>query len=147
MMAQPEYLLRNRWRHPATVYQTGQLLVKHPDITRQTHTVAGFPFHEATGKVDHQRLDIRGMRDERTPGLDSIVFRVRRVAADVQTVLRRLRPQEATELDAIDAEIVQLQTALAAAKERRKAALSKAWTRANVVRLHEVEALLPEQAR
>ena len=73
---------------------------------------------------------------------NSYVFRVAASAEGIKTVLRRLRPQEADLLEAIDRDIEHLQAQLDALRARRKDILHVAWQRGNVVRLNEVQDLL-----
>ena len=139
-MAQPEYVLSFRWRKPARAFQASELTVEHPEIRKIRYSnLGGFRFGHSTGtgRFDHGKLDIR------SPQVSSYVFRVPATAEGVKSVLRRIRPQEAEQLDAIDADIAQLQAELDALKERRKQALHTAWQRGNVVRLKELEVLLP----
>ena len=142
-MAQPEYLLYFRWRKPARLFQASELIAEHPEIRKTTYSnLGGFRFGHSTGtgRIDRRKLDIRSSQ------VSSYVFRVAATAGGVKSVLRRLRPQEAEQLDAIDADIARLQAQLDALKEQRKQALHTAWQRGNVVRLKELEDLLPAAA-
>jgi len=139
-MAQPEFVLNFRWRKPARIFQASQLGVEHPEIRRVKYSnLGGFRFGHSTGtgRRDHNKLDIS------SPEVRSFVFRVAATAEGVKSVLRRIRPQEAQLLDAIDADIAQLQAQLEGLKQRRAEALQRAWQQGNVVRLKDVEALLP----
>src|SRR5690348_1720215 len=139
-MAQPEYILYFHWRKPARIFQASELTVEHPEIRRTTYSnLGGFRFGHSTGtgRIDRRKLDIR------SPQVSSYVFRVPATAEGVKSVLRRIRPQEAEQLDAVDADITRLQLQIDALKEQRKQALHTAWQRGNVVRLKELEDLLP----
>jgi hypothetical protein len=138
-MAQPPFLLCFRWRKPARIFQASELTAEHPEIRKTAYSnLGGFRFGHSTGtgRIDSRKLDIR------SPQVSSYVFRVPATAEGVKSVLRRIRPQEAAALDAIDQDIADLQARLDALRERRKDALHAAWQRANVVRLKEVEDLL-----
>lgn len=67
--------------------------------------------------------------------------RAQATAAGIKKVCRRLRPQEAEGIDSIDTEIAELERRIAEAWDRRQEAVREAWSRANVVRLAEFEAL------
>ena len=54
-----------------------------------------------------------------------------RTAGDVKNFVRRLRPEEAAELDEIDGQLAELQA-------RRRAVMEKAWQRGHVVTLTEL---------
>jgi len=143
-MAQPEFLLRFRWKKPPLTFQAAELKVEHPEVMRTTYTnLGGFRFGHSTGigKFDRTKLDIR------SPQISSYVFRVAATADGVKAVLRRLRSDEAADLDLIDAEIEDLQAQLAALKERRKQVIELAWHKAHVVRLIEVERVLSRPIR
>ena len=142
-MAQPPFLLYFRWRKPARLFQASELTVEHPEIRKVTYSnLGGFRFGHSTGtgRIDRRKLDIR------SPQVSGYVFRVAATAGGIKGVLRRIRPQEATALDAIDQDIADLQARLDALKELRKETLHVAWQRANVVRLKDVEDLLPDRA-
>ncbi len=139
-MGQPDYLLNFRWRKPARIFQASQLRVEHPEIRKVKYSnLGGFRFGHSTGtgRIDRARLDIS------SPEVRSFVFRIAATAEGVKSVLRRIRPQEAGLLDAIDADLARLQTQLDALKQRRADILHRAWQHGNVVRLKDVEALLP----
>jgi hypothetical protein len=139
-MVQPEYLLYFRWRKPARIFQASELTVEHPEIRKTSYSnLGGFRFGHSTGtaRIDRRKLDIRSLQ------VSSFVFRVAATAEGVKSVLRRIRPQEAEQLDAIDADIGRLQAQLDALRDQRKQALHAAWQRGNVVRLKELEELLP----
>ena len=140
-MAQPEFLLRDKWRRPARLFQASTLRAAFPEIRRTTYSnLGGFRFGHSvgTGKLNKRQLDIT------SPEVSSHVFRVPRSAEGVKSVLRRLRQSEAAALDDIDARIEQLQSELAGLKDRRKELLGAAWDHAHVVRLNELETLLSE---
>jgi hypothetical protein len=139
-MAQPEFLLNFRWR-PARIFQASELTAEHPEIRKTTYSnLGGFRFGHSvgTGRIDRRKLDIR------SPQVSSFVFRVTATAEGVKSVLRRIRPQEAEQLDDIDAQIVSLEAQLAGLRDRRKATLHVAWQRGNVVRLKDIKELLPK---
>ena len=139
-MPQPQFILNFRWRKPNRLSQASDITVEHPEIRKVRYSnLGGFRFGHSTGtgRFDGRKLDIRSAQ------ASSYVFRIPATAEGIKGVLRRLRPQEAELLDGIDQQIEALQRQLAALKEERSQALHLAWRHANVVRLKEVEALLP----
>ena len=139
-MPQPQFILNFHWRKPARIIQASELKVEFPEIRKTTYSnLGGFRFGHSTGtgRFDRNKLDIR------SPQASSYVFRLPATAEGVKSVLRRLRSQEADLLDGIDRQIEDLQARLTALKEERSQALHLAWRHGNVVRLKEVEALLP----
>ena len=139
-MPQPQFILNFRWRKPNRLFQAAEISAEHPEIRKTTYSnLGGFRFGHSvgTGRFDGRKLDIR------SPQVSSYVFRVPATADGLKSVLRRLRPQEAELLDGIDRQIEELQARLAALKEERNQALHLAWRNGNVVRLKEVEGLLP----
>ena len=139
-MSQPQFILNFHWRKPNRLFQAVDISAEHPEIRRTTYSnLGGFRFGHSvgTGRIDGRKLDIR------SPQVSSYVFRVPATAEGIKSVLRRLRPQECELLDGIDRQIEELQARLAALKEERSRALHLAWRHGNVVRLKEVEALLP----
>jgi hypothetical protein len=139
-MPQPPFILNFRWRKPNRLFQASDLTVEHPEIRTTTYSnLGGFRFGHSvgTGRIDQRKLDIRSSQ------VSSYVFRVPATAEGVKSVLRRLRSQEAELLDGIDRQIEELQSQLARLKEQRSQALHLAWRHGNVVRLKELEALLP----
>ena len=140
-MSQPQFLLNFRWRKPARIFQAAKLTAEYPEVRSvKYHTMGGLRVGHSvgTGRIDRRKLDIK------SPDISSYVFRVPATAEGIKAVLRRIRPQESTLLDAIDAEMAEVQSALDALKQRRKEVVHTAWLRGNVVRLKEVEQLLPE---
>ena len=136
-MAQPEFLLNFHWRK--RIFQASVLRLVHPEIRKlKNANLGGFRFAHTvgTGRIDRRKFDIT------SPQVSSYVFRVAASAEGVKSVLRRLRPQEADLLEAIDRDIEQLQAQLDALRERRKDTVRTAWQRGNVVRLNEVQDLL-----
>ena len=139
-MSQPQFILNFRWRKPARIFQASELTVEHPEIRKTTYSnLGGFRFGHSTGtgRIERRKLDIR------SPQVASYVFRVSATAEGVKSVLRRIRLQEAEQLDAIDADISRLQAQMDALKEHRQQALHSAWQRGNVVRLKELEDRMP----
>jgi hypothetical protein len=57
----------------------------------------------------------------------------------VKKVCRELRPAEAAEIEAIDAEIARLESVISITRDRREEAVREAWGKAHVVRLAEME--------
>ena len=138
-MAQPEFLLNFHWRKPSRIFQASLLRVVHPEVRKlKNASLGGFRFAHSigTGRVDRRKFDIT------SPQVSGYVFRVAASAEGVKTVLRRLRPQEADLLEAIDRDVEHLQAQLDALRARRKDILHVAWQRGNVVRLNEVQDLL-----
>ena len=141
-MPQTQFILNFRWRKPNRLSQASDITVEHPEIRKVRYSnLGGFRFGHSvgTGRIDGRKLDIR------SPQVSSYVFRVSATAEGIKSVLRRLRPREAEQLDAIDADIARLQAQIDGLKEQRKQALHTAWQRGNVVRLKELEDLLPHR--
>jgi len=137
-MAQPEFLLNARVA--ARLFQTSTIRATHPEIRKvRYHSLAGMRIGHSvgTGRIDRKKIDIS------SPDASSFVFRIAATAEAIKAVLRRIRPQEAEVLDAIDRDIADVQSRLNALKDRRQDALRTAWQRAHVVRLAEIEQLLP----
>ncbi len=148
-MSQPPYLFKAA-RHTV---QADELVVRLPPIytSRPKGSVSGITFNELvdTGKKKTKALKIYGKSGVITPDgkrkSNEGSQEVPRTAAGVKAVLRRLRPEEAAQLDEIDAQITEAQERLAALRKEREAKVKEAWTRAHVVRLAEVEAMLPKE--
>lgn len=139
-MAQPQFVLNFHWRKPARIFQADTLKVCYSEIRPVRYSnIGGFRIGHTMGKsrVDRSKLDITAHE------ASSYIFRVAATAEGIKGILRRLRPQEAELLDGIDRQIDDLQSRLSALKEDRNQALHTAWRHGNVVRLKEVEALLP----
>ena len=68
-------------------------------------------------------------------------------AAGVKTTLRRIRDQEATQLQAVGDEIADLEVRLVAARRLYRATLREAWGKANVVRLQEVQGRMGQSSK
>lgn len=88
---------------------------------------------ERTGKFDRKRLEVW------EPGRGYAC--VAATAAGVKSAIRVLREREAQEIAECDAEIERLREEIAAAQQRRKAALRNAWQRGNVYRLQDALAI------
>lgn len=63
----------------------------------------------------------------------------------VKAAIRRLRPQEAKLLDYLDDEIADVAKLLTALRTSRAAALERAWKRANVVRVKELDEMAEDK--
>lgn len=127
-----------------------EVLVQHPVIFRQAgrqSTVAGIPIRrmESTGRRDRTVFEIIVRSGTTARGLATVRSRDRAgaqaSAAGIKKVCRRLRPREAERIEAIDAEIAELERRVAEARDRRQEAVREAWARAHVVRLAELEEL------
>ena len=144
-MAQPQYIVRCRFNKE--LVQANTLDVSWKKIYNTRRLRGGFGYvSDDTGKQDKTKIDIR-VRDvirdtgHRAAGTNW-VEQIERKAADVKTVIRRLRDDEEAVLDNLDQEIMQADAQLKALRAQRAIALREAWTRAHVVRLTEVEALV-----
>ena len=127
-----------------------EVIVQHPLIFRKAgrqSTVGGIPIRrmESTGRRDRSVFDVVVVRGTTARGIETARPRDRASAqasaAGIKKVCRRLRPQEAGRIEAIDAEIAELEGRIAAARDRLQEAVREAWGRANVVRLAEFEEL------
>jgi len=154
MAAQPEYLLRTGPRR-TDVVQVGQIGARHPEINRVKRDYGVFREVEGTGRRDRRFVRIFATRgdEDRGPQVSyahggrssaGAVAYTSSNAAGVKSVLRRLRPQEAEELDALDREIAELQQQLGQVRNRRMEVIQRAWASGHVVRLQEVQALITE---
>jgi hypothetical protein len=151
-MSQPDYLLRARrvdGKH--MLLQVEALRVAHPEITRVKRDYGVLREVESTGRVrndtlhiyprggDHPIVAASGFR-----GPDGYGGVVPNTAAGVKSTLRRIRPPEAAELDAIDAEIADAEQVVTRLRRERTEIVQRAWTNGNVVRLQAVRALIKE---
>lgn len=101
---------------------------------------------------DHAAVTIHGVSSgsdeagDRIPVLEASgisVFAARgrvapATAEGIKSVVRRLRPQEAAEIDALDERIAELKRQVGELRRERRELVARAWTKANVVRLNEV---------
>lgn len=116
---------------------------------KATHTFGDVSFNE----VDHAGWDRGGLMfqpcglgtDDTRPirasgvGLGGGLRRyVESTAAGVKQAVRRIRPQEAERLAAIDAEIEAHEQAIGALRQERREVVTVAWTNGHVVRVAEV---------
>ncbi len=100
--------------------------VTYKPITRQTGSIAGpfgtIPISTPTGKVDKSYLYLLSYGHGYT---------VRANHDDIKRKIRRLRPEEAAQLDTLDEEMSVL-------RERRVELLKTAWQRAHTVTIKEL---------
>lgn len=137
-MTQPPYLIRFAFGSGSRHLQQAETLrVTHPKVM-EFKDKGGYREAIDTGRVLTKELEIRG-------GAHHDVTRLARTAAAVKSVVRRLRPEEAAVLDEIDTEIAAVTARLKELRSQRAAAVQAAWTKAHVVRLAEVEALIPTE--
>lgn len=144
-MAQPRYVVKER--HNRYV-QADEVTAVREEVTRaarrQPMSDLGFTVIEGTGRyrTDVLRLLIKDCR--RAAGQKYGMLRplIHRSAAGVKGTLRRLRPEEAERLDALDARIEEAENALTLLRVERRDTVREAWAKAHVVRLAEVEATL-----
>ncbi len=149
MTGVPEFLVR--YRPDRQIVSAPRLRVSYRrKYRREPMGDSGFARAVEVG-VDKSNLDVRAVRD----GDEKIVTAsgqrmnatnwtegIGRTAADVKAVVRRIRPEEREKLAEVDARIAALQQQIADLREQRIALVRDAWTRAHVVRLSEVEALV-----
>ncbi len=122
------------------VVQAAGVRVTHAERRRVKGTIGGIFTEVETCGFDHSKLNIRtqdtigsyGRKDSMRQAV------VPKTAAGVKTRLRRLRPQEAEVIAAIDAKIERLQAELAESRTARRVAVREAWTKAHVVRLSDL---------
>jgi hypothetical protein len=140
------YRQRGDKRSPYVVAE--EIAVSHPIVFKRVgrqSTIGGIPINhlESTGRRNHTRFQImvrkgttaRGLRTSR----NREAVEAEATAVAVKRVCRRLRDQEAEEIDRIDAEIAELEDLVTEARDRREDRVRRAWGRANVVRLAEME--------
>jgi hypothetical protein len=133
---QPDFLFHPRpGRRIRRYTQADGFSVYHREITRATGRQLGgfFSVHEGTGRYDRTRIWIT------RKGGDSAV--VPATAAGVKAGVRRLRPEEAEQLDELDARIEAAKAVVRGLNAERDELTKVAWRKAHVVRLSEV---LPE---
>jgi len=103
--------------------------VRHPSIRKQydSITIPGIgtaPIMRDTGKYDNSTFSIH---TKRAGYINVIASR-----EGVKTKLRRIRPDEQAQLDALDAQIAELH-------EKKNELLKLAWNKAHVVTVKELE--------
>ncbi len=134
------------------VTQAQTLRVFHAEKRKVVGQIGGVFNEVKTYGYDHSRINIRGLDCINAFGRkeSARTEQVPKTAAGIKTALRRLRPQEAERIAAVDAEIERLTaeierlTAELEAKRReRKALVGEAWTKANVVPLSHLT-ILPD---
>lgn len=135
-MPQPRYLLRfTAWR-PARIQQTDQPRPYHPDVYRDVNSGVGFRQWEATGQKIAGKFEVHGRGAIAAGPL---------TAEGVKGVIRELRPQEAEELDAIDAEVAELERRLGTLQTRRREVLQAGFQKGHVVTLKQVREWIETQ--
>lgn len=123
-----------------------EIAVMHPMIYRDSGRRIGGVFTEleATGRHNKTRFEIAVRKGRTARGVESSRSRDRAeadaTAAGIKRVCRRLRPQEATRIAAIDDEIATIETDLREAKDRRVKVVREAFAKGHVVRLAEMRA-------
>lgn len=149
-MSQPQYLLRLG----RTLIQTSALRVtrieKHRVKSVRQSPIGPIREVEGTGRFESDVLRVAvHSRDEQRPILadgrptgGNRMEQVERSAAGVKRTVRRLRPQEAEQIDLIDARIAEHEAAITELRARRTDLVRDAWSKANVVRLAEIEELI-----
>lgn len=143
-MAQPEYLCR--WaKRGSQVYQTQLPVFVHPKITRSEPTKAGwYTVSVPTGRIDRTKIRWETRMT---------IFECPATHDGLKACLRKLRPEESSLLDAVDAEIESLRQQLRAKDQLRSALLRVAFSEAHVVPLASILRLIdregdcPEQSR
>jgi hypothetical protein len=139
-MAQPEFIFKISWAHPPLAQgDTLPIIYARKQQSKGRKTIGGISFNEI------ENVGIDKSQIQWTPPKMSAVTKTAATAEGVKSVCRRLRQQEAAELDAIDAEIADLHEKLKDAKARRMAAMRKAFNNGNVVRLAEAVARCEER--
>jgi hypothetical protein len=116
------------------------------DEVRSTGRTLGGVFRE----VESTGRKVRGVLRIRTgPGTTVGVgthrehgTHVHTTAEDVKKQIRRVRPEELARLEQHDVEIADLEEQLKQARLRRAATAAEAWTKAHVVTVKELEALV-----
>ncbi|HVX32809.1 MAG TPA: hypothetical protein VHA80_06665 [Solirubrobacterales bacterium] len=127
-----------------------EITVQHPVIFRQAgrqSTIGGIPIRRmaSTGRRDRAVFEVIVREGTTARGFESArsrdQARAQASAAGIKKVCRRLRPQEAARIVAIDTEIAELEGRIEEARDRRQEAVREAWARGNVVLLAEFEEL------
>lgn len=147
---QPEYLVRRAGRGSvgSRYVQVRRLVARRIEIHKATgETIGPFAVAKGTGRYLRDELRLAAPREDVTDAYgrraaETLAERLRRSASGVKDVVRRLRPEEAAELDRIDSDIDAAKARLDALRTARKDAVARAWQRAHAVRLADVEALI-----
>jgi cell division protein FtsB len=134
---QPAFLLKTKSmfdRRTPLILQTDKLHPRYLEIrvTRPMGVVGGMLFQESvrTGKIDKNTFEFLGVKNHG--------FRFAATAAGVKAVLRRLRPQEASRLNEIDAEVELLKARIKELGQERQLVLREAFERGHVVTVAEL---------
>lgn len=133
------YLLRAQHDRKLVVL-ADTLIVRFHEITKRT-PLAGGSFREGTGKFDKNQLELHTRFGG---GGRNFINLIQATPDAVKRVLRRLRPQEAAVIQAIDADIEAAKQRVRDLEERRKQLIREAFTRGNVVPLKEVVEMATE---
>ena len=123
-MSQLEFLIRTSRNRP--IRQVEKLSAFYMQGKTYIGKTGPFPTYQANGIYSHGKVEIW----TKTDAVSSVPL----TAEGVRAVVRRLRPQEAERLDALDAEEQRL-------RERRKELMAEAWAKGHVVTVAEVRAL------
>jgi len=129
-MSQYEYLTNG-----GRIRQSELEAVRHPTISKPSGKRIDIPgigsmgISVSTGRVDKDRLEL---------WTDGIILVVAATHDEIKKKIRRLRPEEAAQLDAIDAEFATL-------REKRAALLKEAWARGHTVTVKELVEKIPAQ--
>ena len=140
-MAQPQFIFRIGQRSPR-FGQWATLPVQYARKTKVTGrtNVGGFCFQNTKDLgIDKGRIQVHPPKMQETTTVPA-------TAEGVKSACRRIREQEAAELDAIDAEIDALNEKAIELRRRRRDAVRKAFNNGNVVRLTEIIARCDERA-
>jgi hypothetical protein len=125
-----------------------EIAVCHPVIFRRAgrqSTIGGIPINrmESTGRRNRRQVRIIVREGTTARGFQTARNRdaveTEATAVGVKRVCRLLRDQEAAEIAEIDAEIAELEELVGKARDRRADSVRRAWGRAGVVRLAEIE--------
>lgn len=142
-MTQPKYLLKTG----EGVVQAAGFSATHTEVREKARLVDGFLMPgKPTGKFDHSTILFypisRGAKNRYGHGVSgAYARRVPASAVGVKTVLRRIREQEAEKIEEVDVTIALAEAQLKMLRNARAKLLSEAWSKANVVRLNEINVM------
>ncbi len=136
LLSHPFLFLERGRPRGANIVQAFGVTVAHAERLKSDGTIGGFTVVKAVS-FDHSKITLRPHDPINGLGrkTSSMRFTVPKTAAGIKTVMRRLRPQEAARIAAVDVEIARLVEELASKRAERRTIVQEAWVKAHVVPL------------